>query len=98
MASKKLEYNFIGEPSDKLKCLICLDVAKDLKQHETCGKIFCKVCIEKNKDKPCPSCRAMSLNYFTDTRGEKILIITNILLINNYITRCSRDSRSSRVV
>ena len=71
MANKKCEYNFIGEPSDKLKCLICLDVAKDPKQHETCGKIFCKECIEKNKDKPCPSCRAKSPNYFTDTRGEE---------------------------
>ena len=70
MATRKLEYNFIGEPSDKLKCLICLDVAKDPKQHETCGKIFCSECIEKNKDKRCPSCRAKSPNYFTDTRGK----------------------------
>ena len=64
-------YNVIGEPSDKLKCLICLDVAKDPKQHETCGKIFCSECIESYGDKPCPSCRAESPNYFTDTRGEK---------------------------
>ena len=86
MAARKYEYNFIGEPSDKLKCLICLDVAKDPKQHETCGKIFCSECIEKNKDKPCPSCRAKSPNYFTDTRGEKnnYLICTftdNIILL-----------------
>ena len=70
MATRKCEYNFIGELSDKVKCLICLQVAEDPKQHETCGKIFCRECIEKNKDKPCPSCRAESSNYFTDTRGE----------------------------
>ena len=68
MATRKCKYNFIGEPSDKVKCLICLEVAQDPVQHETCGKLFCRECIEK--DKPCPSCRAESSNYFTDTRGE----------------------------
>ena len=60
MATNKYEYNFIGEPSDKLECGICLDVAKDPKQHENCGKIFCSECIERHGDKPRPSCRQES--------------------------------------
>ena len=100
MAARKYEYNFIDELSDKLKCLICLDVAKDPKQHETCGKIFCSECIEKNKDKPCPSCRTKSPNYFTDTRGEennylictftdKIILLKGAQEIRDLPVRCN---------
>ncbi len=37
------DYQFIEEPSDDLKCLICLCVARDPQQHGDggCGKIFC---------------------------------------------------------
>ena len=39
---------FVGEPEDDLKCLICLSVAQDPLQHEKCGKLFCKNCLEKH--------------------------------------------------
>ncbi len=64
------EYKFITEPDD-LKCLICHEVARDPKQHEDCGKLFCEKCIEKyGKDKPCPNCRKKQPLYFQDNKSE----------------------------
>ncbi len=68
------EYNFITEPDDDLKCLICHEVARDPKQHEACGKLFCEKCIEKyGMDKPCPYCRMEQPLYFKDNRSESTL-------------------------
>lgn len=62
---------FIAEPDDDLKCLICLEVARDPLQHEECGKLFCKECLEKyGKDKPCPNCRAEHSHYYVDKRSK----------------------------
>ena len=44
---KMPDYKFLAEPDDGLKCLICHEVARDPKQHEDCGKLFCEKCIEK---------------------------------------------------
>ncbi len=41
------DYKFIEEPADSLKCLICLLVVREPQQHGGCGKLFCKVCIDK---------------------------------------------------
>ena len=69
MASR--EYKFIREPDDVLKCAICLEVARDPHQHEECGKLFCKECIEKyGRDKPCPHCRTQGSQYFRDNRSK----------------------------
>lgn len=66
-----LAYKFVGELDDELKCLICLDVAKDPLQHETCGKLFCEECIEKHgKEKPCPYCRQGQSHFYLDKRGK----------------------------
>ncbi len=65
------EYKFITEPEDVLKCLICHEVVKDPKQHEECGKLFCKKCIEKyGVGKTCPYCRMKQPLYFKDNRSE----------------------------
>ncbi len=42
---------FLQEPPDDLKCLICLCVAREPVQHgeEGCGKIYCKECISLYK-------------------------------------------------
>ncbi len=69
------EYNFVTEPSDSLKCSVCLDVAKDPKQHEDCGKLFCTDCIQKNGDGPCPNCRAENPQYFKDMKSEYCNVI-----------------------
>ena len=48
MASNaQAEYTF-QEQVDALRCLICLDLASDPQQHEKCGKLFCKTCLEKH--------------------------------------------------
>ena len=47
--STKLNY----EPDDELKCVICLEVAREPFQHEECGKLLCKECLEEyGRDKP----------------------------------------------
>ncbi len=54
MADNKLEYQFILEPDEALKCSICLEVARDqpMQHGGVCGRLFCKECIEKHGDKP----------------------------------------------
>ncbi len=65
------EYNFITEPNDDLKCLICHEVASDAWQHAKCGKLFCEKCIEKyGMGKSCPYCRMEQPLYFEDNRSE----------------------------
>ncbi len=53
------DYKFIEEPADSLKCLICLLVVREPQQHGGCGKLFCKVCIDKHRAlrNDCPHCR-----------------------------------------
>ena len=71
MASNaQAEYTFLEEP-DALKCLICLDVANDPQQHDKCGKLFCRKCLEGLKlSKNCPNCRQGS-NYFDDAKSKQ---------------------------
>ena len=75
MASSKFDYSFITEPDDihALKCSICLGIAKSQPmQHGAsgCGKLFCKECIEKNGNNPCPMCRGEDPKYFEDARSK----------------------------
>ena len=75
MASSKFDYSFITEPDDihVLKCSICLGIAKGQPmQHGAsgCGKLFCKECIEKNGNDPCPMCRGEDPKYFEDARSK----------------------------
>ena len=70
IADSVSKYRFIEEPSSALQCVICLDVAEGPRQHETCGRLFCKECLEKyGRDKPCPNCRREQPLYFEDNRG-----------------------------
>ena len=67
-------YNYVTEPDDELKCLICLDVARDPLQHEECGKLFCRECLEKHgKKKPCPNCKTKDSKYYQDKKSEHSL-------------------------
>ena len=61
---------FLSEPSESLKCSICLEVAREPRQEEICGKLFCRECIEKNGSGPCPTCRAVQPKFFNDKRSE----------------------------
>ena len=65
------KYKFISEPDDDLKCLICLEVAMDPMQHEECGKLFCKDCLESHgRTNPCPNCRTKDSQYYKDNRSK----------------------------
>ncbi len=67
------DYKFVEEPSDDLKCLICLCVARDPQQHGDggCGKIYCKSCIDKHKktNDKCPNCQKV-ITTFKDERSK----------------------------
>ena len=39
--------NFVPEPSDSLKYLICLAMARDPWQHGKCGRLFCEKCLDE---------------------------------------------------
>lgn len=65
------DYKFLAEPDEDLKCLICLGVAKEPLQHEACGKLFCKECLERHgKHKPCPNCREKNSHYYVDNKSK----------------------------
>ena len=83
MASK---CNFVSEPDNALKCLICLDVAEEPWQHGKCGRLFCKECLDRHgMAKPCPNCRAEPPQYFEDNKSKyKRTIVT----ADNYISMC----------
>lgn len=69
--SAAAELKFVSQPDDGLKCLICLDLAREPQQHEACGKLFCNDCLEKyGRDKPCPNCRKQDSQYYTDNRSK----------------------------
>ena len=72
------ECNFVSEPDDALKCLICLEVARDPWQHGECGRLFCQNCLNKlkrgNKEKPCPNCRMEQPKYLKDVKSKSELV------------------------
>ena len=68
------EFKFLSEPDDDLKCLICIEVARDPLQHEACGRLFCKECLERyGRQKPCPNCREQDSCYYVDSRSKLII-------------------------
>ena len=67
MASR---FTFVSKPNDDLLCPICSNVAEEPWQHGQCGRLFCKVCLDKyGKSKPCVFCKAKDPQYFLDNRG-----------------------------
>ena len=74
-------YKYLVKPTDELKCVICLDVAEDPLQHEKCGKLFCKECLEKyGRKKPCPNCRQEEAYFFDDIRGMIMQYLISIII------------------
>ena len=70
-SAKDYNYMFTSEPDDALKCLICSSVAKDPWQHGKCGRLLCKVCIDKyGESNPCPSCLMEQPLYFEDSKSK----------------------------
>jgi hypothetical protein len=71
-SSSNYQFKFIANPDGTLQCVICLaDAAKDPWQHDKCGKLFCKKCLETNgRHKACPHCRREQSVYFEDSRSK----------------------------
>ena len=70
-SSTGYECNFVSEPDDSLKCLICLAIARDPWQHGKCGRLFCESCLNSyGKHNPCPNCRMKGPQYMEDTRSK----------------------------
>ena len=48
------------------------DLSGEPFQHEECGKLLCKECLEEyGRDKPCPHCRTGS-QYYKDNKSERL--------------------------
>ena len=64
------DFDFVDEPPDSLKCLICMLVVKEPWQHGDCGRVYCKVCIEEFRKVKniCPNCRQRKPSLFKDGR------------------------------
>ena len=45
------KYQFVSEPDNDLKCLICLKVAEEPWQHGKCGRLFCEKCLNEHGKK-----------------------------------------------
>ena len=77
-------YNFVSEPDDTLKCLVCLEVARDPWQHGKCGRLFCEQCLDQyGKGQPCPNCRMKKPMYLEDTKSK--LSNTFSMLLHNCV-------------
>jgi hypothetical protein len=63
-------YEFLIKPSEDLLCLKCRKVAVNPWQHGKCGRLFCKVCLDRDggEDMPCPECN--TTGYFEDNRSK----------------------------
>ena len=69
------KFNFVSEPDDALICPICLEVADDPRQHQRCGRLFCRKCLDKyGRYRPCPCCRTVKPLYFADTKSKRYII------------------------
>ena len=76
------KYQFLSEPDDGLKCLICLEVAEDPWQHGECGRLFCEKCLnEHGSHKPCPNCRQARPQYLKDGRSKSKSLFTASLVL-----------------
>lgn len=64
------DYQFVDDPPESLKCLICLLVAREPQQHGGCGKLFCKTCITQYKGNDCPHCRQIIRNIQTQAHRQ----------------------------
>ena len=70
-SSTEPSHHYLTEPSDDMLCVICLEVAIEPMQHETCGKLLCKACHDKNgRNEKCPSCRSSDTKFYADLRSK----------------------------
>lgn len=46
-----------ASPHDYLQCVICLELAKNAVECESCGNIYCEMCDKSLKKRECPTCK-----------------------------------------
>jgi len=66
------DLDFLREPPDSLKCLICYSASCEPWQHGLCGRLFCKKCLSKyeKSSSQCPYCKDDNPQYFMDNKSE----------------------------
>lgn len=83
--TSSVKYKFISDLQEELKCGICDQAATAPLQHGSCGRIFCKKCLETYvKGKlcpPCPFCFQTYPVFFSDMRGEVLRNIARLAKI-----------------
>ena len=98
------KYKLVTPASDCLLCPVCLDVSSDPWQHDKCGKVFCRKCLEQyGKDQPCPHCREKQPQYFEDTKSEYCMhetffhVTKKTGLFNHHCPQANRQLLCSRL-
>ena len=75
-------YNYVTEPDDGFKCVLCLQVARDPLQHKECGRLICKECLQEHgEDKHCPNCKTGESKYYQDRRSECVTASTSAMVL-----------------
>ena len=69
-------YQFVEEPSEDVKCPICLLVLRDPHLTECCGHNFCEYCITeaKKRNSSCPQCRDKDFKSIRDRKEERKIL------------------------
>lgn len=62
------DYEFVDEPSDEMRCPICLFVLREPNLTSCCGNHFCRSCISviKKEGGACPLCQTDKFNVMLD--------------------------------
>ena len=77
---------------EDLLCPICTLVSRDAQQSECCGKVFCRVCMNRleqsSANQSCPTCRSTGFKCFTDKRSNRSIL--------NMKVNCTRQKRGCK--
>ena len=80
-----------------LECPICLNLIWDPYECSDCGKIFCKICIEKTKEKKnsCPTCRK---SPFQGRYAKSLKTFFNKIKLNCIYKGCNEHPEYSEYI
>ena len=84
------DYQFLEEPSEDLKCSVCLSVLRDPHLTSCCGHHFCETCIKpiKSRTNRCPLCQEKG---FTSMLDKSLCRVVNELKL-----RCPNSSKGCK--
>ena len=69
------EYAFLEKVPEYFTCVVCQGVLKECLTTECCLNSFCKVCLDKAKERntSCPMCRKESVNATKDKKTDRLV-------------------------